>query len=253
MANLGTLKVAWLFPDTFCLYGDRGNMLAFEAIAKKAGLDVTFDRVDFETKSFNPMDYDFIYCPPGEISAQLDVMKWLEPYKEGLVEYINSGRPLLVTGTSQVMFGKKVKRLDGSEPELLGIIDCEYKEKEYIYGDDLYFTTNYDGEDMVIIGSQIQMVDIFTKEKPFGLITYGYGNTGKTREEGSIVKNAIFTNCLGPILVLTPWLTKKIILLALKNKGIGLADFELDMDLEKKAIESKIEFIKEKGKELPIY
>ena len=61
------LKIAWLFPDTLYLHGERGNILALQRIAAQKGLETAVDRIDFETEGFQPMDYDIIFCPPGEI------------------------------------------------------------------------------------------------------------------------------------------------------------------------------------------
>jgi CobQ-like glutamine amidotransferase family enzyme len=81
------------------------------------------------------------------------------------------------------------------------------------------------------------MMDVESREKPFGQLMYGFGNTGKDRKEGSVKGNSIFTNTLGPILVLNPWLTKKIVMLC-----TGCEDFDFDMSLEHKSLETKKQF-----------
>ena len=88
------------------------------------------------------------------------------------------------------------------------------------------------------------MMDVDSREKPFGQLMYGFGNTGKDRNEGSVKGNSIFTNTLGPILVLNPWLTKKIVQICLKNAGTAEADFDFDFDmtLELKSLETKKQF-----------
>ena len=237
------LKIAWLFPDILFLHGERGNILAFQRMAEAVGIDVNVDRIDFETEEFSPLAYDFIFCPPGEISAFPAIVEWLKPYEEDLRTFIEEGRVLLVTGTSQCIFGKKTERENGSALEGLGLIDCQYKERKTVYGDDLYYTTCYgDEEEMEIFGSQIQMMDIESQEKPFGRLIYGFGNSGTDREEGVRKNNSIFTNTLGPIFVLNPWLTRKIVLKCIKNIGIEMKEFPIDMSLEKKSLETKKEF-----------
>ncbi len=238
-----TIRAAWLFPDILYIHGERGNLLALQRIAGFAGAEVVIDRVDFDTEGFDPMNYDFIFCPPGEIASFAAVVEWLKPYKEGLQQFVDEGRVMLVTGTSQCIFGGRTVREDGTVVEGLGLIDCDFTERKMVYGDDLYFKTGYgcgaDEEPMEIFGSQIQMMDVDSREEAFGCLEYGFGNTGKDRKEGSVKNNSIFTNTLGPIFVLNPWLTKKIVVKCLWNIGIEIEDFDFDVSLERKSLETK--------------
>ena len=40
------INIAWLYPDTLNLHGDRGNIMAFERVAAMLGADVTITRID---------------------------------------------------------------------------------------------------------------------------------------------------------------------------------------------------------------
>ncbi len=238
-----TLKAAWLFPDILYLHGERGNLLALKRIAKAGGIDVTVEAIDDLTENFEPMDYDIIFCPPGEIASLPRLINWLTPYRDSLAAFIDKGRVLVVTGTSQCIFGKETLRQDGSGFSGLGLIDCDFKERAAVYGDDLYFTTKYgDNEELEIFGSQIQMMDVESREKPFGMLKYGFGNTGNDKNEGVLKKNSIFSNTLGPIFVLNPWLTKKIVLQCSENSGIEINEFPLDMSIELDSLATKKEF-----------
>ena len=99
-----------------------------------------------------------------------------------------------------------------------------------------------EGETMEIFGSQIQMMDVESREAPFGILKYGFGNSGEDRNEGSLKMNSIFTNTLGPIFVLNPWLTKKIVVQCLCNIGVEIEEFNFDVSLEKKSLETKTMF-----------
>lgn len=239
------LRAAWLFPDILYLHGERGNILAFQRIAAFAGAEVEVDRIDLDSEGFDPMHYDFIFCPPGEIASFPVLTEWLQTYRDKLEAYIAEGRVLLVTGTSQCIFGGRTIREDGTEMAGLGLIDCDFKERKLVYGDDLYFETGYgceEGETMEIFGSQIQMMDVDSREMPFGTLKYGFGNSGEDRKEGSVKNNSIFTNTLGPIFVLNPWLTKKIVVKCLCNIGVEIEEFDFDVSLEKKSLETKTVF-----------
>ena len=240
------LKIGWLFPNTFNLHGDRGNILAMKAEAIRRGYAVEVVKITLDTQDFNPMDYDFLFCAPGEMVHFPEIIRFLTPYKKALIDYIEN-RPLLVTGTSIALFGEEIICSEEYTIPGLGILKIQCFENKAVYGDDLFFTCNYNGKEMSIIGSQIQMMNLeILEEKPFGHLNYGYGNTGKTKLEGVVSGKGMFTNTLGPILVCNPWLTEEIVNLIEVNKNISLCQVKRDNTLEKKSLITKVEFIKNK-------
>lgn len=251
---MNTLKTAWLFPDTLYLHGERGNILALERYAKLAGFEVRTDKVDFDTEGFSPMDYDIIFCPPGEITSFPEILKWLKPHADEFAAFIEAGRPMLVTGTSVALWCRSVKRTDGSSFEGMGLLAADAVEKETVYGDDLYYSCVYNGAAFEVIGCQIQMADFINDgETPWGKLFYGYGNTGKDREEGFVRKNAVFTNTLAPLLAVHPDLAAEFIKASAAAKGadaeklaqIGEAAAR-DHTLAEKSFATKKEFIETK-------
>ena len=239
-----TMKAAWLFPDILFLHGERGNIMALKRMASLAGIELEVERIDFNSSDFDPMEYGIIFCPPGEIASFGTVIDKLKPYCGKFREFIESGRVLIAVGTGICIFGKDTRREDKSIIDGLGLIDCNFEERKYVYGDDIYFNENYSGVNEECFGVQIQMIDVISQEeKPFGKLLYGFGNTGKDRNEGVIKNNSIFTNVLGPLLVLNPWLTKTIVKKASESVGIKFNEFDIDMSLERKSLESKKEFV----------
>lgn len=244
---MNKMNIAWLFPDTLYIHGERGNILALERFAKMAGMEPVIEKIDFDTEGFSPMNYDIIFCPPGELVSYPVILEWLKPFKAEFEAFIESGKALIVTGTSIALWGETVKRCDGSSFEGMGLLKVDTNENEKVYGDDNYFTCKYNGVDIEIIGNQIQMADFINKgEQAFGHLHYGYGNTGKDREEGFQQKNSIFTNTLAPMLVANPKLTMEIIKAAAAAKGVDVANFDFDDELEQKSFATKKEFIETK-------
>lgn len=238
------LNIAWLFPDTLYLHGERGNILALERFARLGGFEPVTSKIDFLTEDFNPMNYDVIFCPPGEIVSFPAVVKKLSEVKKELNEFIASGRILIATGTSMAIWCRNVKRTDGTSFDAMGFVDASVVENEAVYGDDNYFKCTYNGRELELIGNQIQMADFINEgAEPFGELIYGYGNTGKDREEGFIINNSIFTNSLGPLLVTNPLLTIEIIKVCAANKGIENLEIEFDTELEDKSFDTKKDFI----------
>lgn len=247
-----TLKVGWMFPDTLYLHGDRGNVLALKHMGEAVGYTVEIEKIDFDTEDFTPMEYDFLFCSPGEIASFSSIIDFLEPYELSLRGFIQAGRPLLVTGTSMALWGNEITREDSSILKGLGIIDLDTKENKAVYGDDIYFSCALNGTDMEIIGNQIQMADfiLIGDDAPLGKVIYGYGNNGSDLNEGLQIKNAVFTNTLGPILVCNPWMTEAFIRIIAENQDEALGDFSINMDLERQSFTSKKEFILSKTTQL---
>lgn len=241
-----SLKIGWLFPNTFNLHGERGNILAMKAEGIRRGYAVELHKITLDTQDFNPMDYDFIFCAPGEMVHFHEIIRFLTPYKKELIAYIEN-RPMLVTGTSIGLFGEEITRSEEYSIAGLGILKIKCHENKAVYGDDLFFTCHYNDKEMSIIGSQIQMMNLeILEEPPFGHLKYGYGNTGKTKQEGVINGKGIFTNTLGPVLVCNPWLTEEIVNLIEANKNISLCQIKRDNTLEEKSLSTKVDFIKNK-------
>lgn len=248
---MSNFEIGWLFPDTMFLHGDRGNVLALAKYAELLGFSNSVTKIDFETKDFDPYDYDVLFMAPGEISSIPDIAEWMEPYRDKLASFVEEGHPLVVTGTSIGLFCENVVRADGEVIKGLGIIKSDMREREMVYGDDVLFKCEYNGVKMEIVGSQISMADIVIGcEIPFGELEYGYGNTGKDKNEGIIKENSIFTNALGPVLVTDPWLTVEIIRAAAGKNGKEPGELNYDFELERKSFDLKKKYNLEKETKL---
>lgn len=236
------INVLWMYPDILNLHGERANAKAFELIGNKLGLKVNIDRLDNIDDKVDFDKYDVLLFNAGqlkEIEVISDIMK---NQIDELNKYINDKKVILVTGTTGALFSNNISRLDDSSFKGLNIFDADIKEKEYVYGDDIYFKFN----DMEIIGPQIQMIDIDIKnEKPLAKTIYGYGNNN-TGYEGMIKNNVIFTNTLGPVLVKNPWLCEYIFDLVIENKNLKVKKKKVEYDLENKSLDSSKEFINKK-------
>ena len=254
------INIAWMYPDTLYLHGERGNLMALVRYAMELGLAPHVRRIDLGTKDFDPMQYDILFFGPGEISSFKSVMADIGGYRRSIAEYISSGRILIATGTTMSMFGEKITRFSpdaedgiGEVIEGLCVIPAESWEREYVFGDDLDIRAEYGGYSMELIGNQIQMADIKFAESAqynrFGSVIYGRGNNGEDNMEGIVHGNSIFTNMLGPILVSNPWLTLRIIRAAAETKGIIIEAEDPAYDLEIKSFALKKEFIESKKKQ----
>ena len=219
MAN--TLNITWLYPDLLNLHGDRGNLMAFQKVGNKMGLDVKIHRIDTFAQNIDFENSDIIFMNAGELKTVSSIVENIKKYGSAVYDFVEAGKPLIAIGTTGAVLIDSTKRNNGTTVEGLGIIHAEAVERKEIYGDDLHFCLNEDS-DFELMAVQIHLVDFFLKNEndALGKLIYGKGNNDTDSTEGGKYKNAIFTNALGPVFVKNPWYTEKIINEALKAKGL---------------------------------
>lgn len=244
-----TLNITWLYPDLLNLHGDRGNIMAFERIGKKMGLEVNVNRVDTFSQPIDFENSDIIFMNAGELKSVKSVVENIKKYGNAIYDFIESGKPVIAIGTTGAVMIDKTIRSDGSVIEGLGVIHAEATERKAIYGDDLHFCLDED-KDFELMAVQIHLIDFTLKDKKdaLGTLIYGKGNNDNDMTEGGKYKNAIFTNALGPVFVKNPWYTEKIINEALKAKGETPAEpvEESFYSLERNSFKAIHSFIKQK-------
>lgn len=234
------ITVGWMYPNLLNLHGERGSVQALVHIGKKMGVYVNVVRIeDFDDPI--PLDeLDLLLFLPGEIETFRHLIPALR--SQPLSDYLENGGYALAIGTTGLLFGKSITRVDGSVLEALGYLDMTAKERKFVWGDDLHFRLN--GSEMELVGSQIMMADVDARV-PLGTTIYGRGNNN-TGSEGARSKNLIYTNCLGPLLVKNPWFGEQLIRDILRRKNIEL-EVNVDHSLAVDSFNATIDFIKKKS------
>ena len=126
------LNLEWLYPDMLNLHGDRGNIQAFEKIAKKLGLDANIKKVDDFEEKIDFENTDIILVNPGELKVIKTVIESLKKQNKYLDEYIQKNKFIILIGTSGAIMAKKTSRLDGTEIEGLGYLNM-YSKRIYTW------------------------------------------------------------------------------------------------------------------------
>lgn len=242
--NEKRINFCYLYPDSFNLHGDRGNVLAFERAANLLGVGFDFQRIE----SFSqPIDFDapdILFVSPGELRTCEGAAKKLADKAEAFKKYIADGKIMIVVGTTIALFAKQTERFDGSLFEGLNLVEAICKERKVTYSNDEVFITSVFGETMEMTGGQIQMIDVeLNGEQPLGEVIYGYGNKHQS-DEGLVRNRFYFTNALGPLFVKNPWFAACLIYEALKLKGFDEEFVMPEFPLEHKSNDEIGRFIK---------
>ena len=189
-----------------------------------------------------------VYMTAGELKCVDKVAAALIRQMDGIKRFIRRGGLLIANGSSGAALAKTVELYDGSIVTGTGLLDMTWKERESVWGDDIWVRTE-DGLD--VIGNQIQVADVTLGEgqKPFGKVVYGRGNNDDG-VEGAVRDGVVYTGVLGPLLTKNPHLTSSLVEAAATLAGVkvGRKLAPEDIIIEEKSAEYIKAFMKDKMK-----
>lgn len=201
------ITIEILFPEFCNLYGDISNMKYLKKCMPKANfIETAFD----EEPAFNNEKVNFIYLGPMTENRQEKVIQKLKPYKEKIEELIKENVIFLITGNAIEIFGKYIENEDGSKIEALGIFDT-YAKRDMLHRHNSIFVGTW--EDIELVGFKSQFTFSYgeNSENYFAKAEKGIGLNKESNLEGIQKNNFIATYLIGPILILNPYFTEKLI------------------------------------------
>lgn len=201
------LKIEILFPEFCNLYGDISNMKYLKKCLPNANfIETAFD----EEPSFVKEKVNFIYLGPMTENMQEKVITKLKPYKERIEELIEENVIFLITGNAIEIFGKYIENEDGSKIEALGIFDI-YAKRDILHRHNSIFIGKWESIDIVGFKSQFTFAYGNNEENYFAKVEKGIGLNKESKLEGIMKNNFIGTYLIGPILILNPLFTEKLL------------------------------------------
>ena len=211
------LNIEILFPEFCNLYGDISNMKYLKKCMPKANFyETAFD----EEPVFVKEKVNFIYLGPMTEKMQEKVIKKLMPYTDRIKELIEQDVIFLITGNAIEIFGKYIENEDGSKIEGLNIFNI-YAKRDMLHRHNSIFLGNW--EDVKIVGFKSQFTFAYGNNEDiyFANVEKGIGLNKESKLEGIKEHNFIGTYLIGPILILNPLFTRKLI------EKMGIKDFKL--------------------------
>ena len=201
------LKIEILFPEFCNLYGDISNMKYLKKCLPNANfIETAFD----EEPSFVKEKVNFIYLGPMTENMQEKVITKLKPYKERIEELIEENVIFLITGNAIEIFGKYIENEDESKIESLGIFDI-YAKRDMLHRHNSIFIGKWESIDIVGFKSQFTFAYGNNEENYFAKVEKGIGLNKESKLEGIMKNNFIGTYIIGPILILNPLFTEKLL------------------------------------------
>jgi len=242
------LHILWLYPDVLNIHGGRGDVMAFLHMCDLMDIPVEIRRLDDLKAEADWSWPHIVYMTAGELKCVDKVAAALIRQMDGIKKFIRRGGLLIANGSSGAALAKTVELYDGSIVTGTGLLDMAWKERESVWGDDIWVRTE-DGLD--VIGNQIQVADVTLGEgqKPFGKVVYGRGNNDDG-VEGAVSDGVVYTGVLGPLLTKNPHLTSGLVEAAATLAGVKVGQklAPEDIGIEEKSAEYIKAFMKDKMK-----
>lgn len=202
-----SIVIEELFSEVCNLFGDSGNMRYLKLCLPEARYINTALN---EKPYFVSHDVNMIYMGPMTENTQKLVIERLKPYKERIGELIEKGVIFLMTGNSHEVFGKKITDVSDEVVEGLGLNDF-YAERNMMKRFSGLVLGNYEDIEIAAFRAQFTEGFIDTDLTPFVKMTKGVPMNKKEFIEGYVKNNFYGTYLLGPLLILNPYFTKKLL------------------------------------------
>ena len=214
------MKIEILFPEFCNLFGDMYNM----KYLKMCVPDAKFIETAIEDEpAFTNEDVDLIYLGPMTENTQEKVIEKLEPYREKIVELINKNVVFLFTGNALEVLGKYIENEDGTKIQALGIFDV-YAKRDMFHRHNSFLIGKYEDIDIIGFKSQFTMMYGNNSEMPFLQVEKGIGINKESKLEGIKKNNFIGTYLIGPLLIMNPKFTKKVLETLGVNTDVALKE-----------------------------
>lgn len=201
------MRIEILFPEFCNLFGDMYNMKYLKMCLPDAEfIETALD----EVPRFVNEDVNLIYLGPMTENTQEKVINRLLPYKQRIEELIDKNVVFLFTGNAVEVLGKYIENEDGTKIDGLGIFDV-YSKRDMMHRHNSYLIGKYEDIEMVGFKSQFTMMYGNNSDSYFIEVEKGIGINKDSKLEGIKKNNFIGTYLIGPILILNPLFTKKLI------------------------------------------
>ncbi|MFX4261801.1 type 1 glutamine amidotransferase [Pelotomaculum propionicicum] len=229
------ISACHLYPDLLNLYGDRGNVIAFQKRCQWRNIPVqVINKSLGENMDFNK--YDFVFLGGGSDREQnliaADLMKRRDQFKEA----VENGLVVLAICGGYQLLGRYYLTGDGRRIPGLDILDLYTRAGDTRLVGNAVIEMVQDGRRVKVVGFENHSGQTtLGKIKPLGKVLYGKGNNGRDGLEGARYKNVFCSYLHGPLLPKNARLTDYLIRLALRRRDVDLELKPLDDIFEERA------------------
>lgn len=211
------IRICHLYGNLLNTYGDNGNLLMLQYMAKKLGHSVETTLISLKD-DFVAEDFDLLFIGGGQDHEQKVIAKDLPSKREALTRFIDSGGCGLAICGGYQLLGQYYETADGEKIEGLGALPhYTLRQIDNRFIGDIEIHNDNFGEIYLGFENHNGRTFLGDGELPLGHVVQGFGNNGEDQTEGAIYKNIFCSYFHGPLLVRNQHLAKRIIETAVKN------------------------------------
>lgn len=209
------ITILHLYSAELNIYGDRGNIITLEQRLKWRGFEPEVVRAGVGDRPAISKA-DIIFGGGGQDRGQIAVGRDLQRHGAALHKAAEAGVPMLtICGTYQ-LFGRGFTTLEGTEIPGIGLFAARtVGSHQRMIGNvvvdsplgRLVGFENHSGRTILEEG-----------QAPLGSVARGFGNDGRSGQEGAVLKNVYGTYLHGPVLPKNPALADALILAAVSRR-----------------------------------
>ena len=213
------LRICHLYGNLLNTYGDNGNLLMLQYLARKRGLEVETTLVSLK-EAFDPDAFDLLFIGGGQDHEQMVIAKDLPSKRDALVAYIERGGAGLAICGGYQLLGQYYETTVGQRVEGLGALPHYTLRQENLqrFIGDIEIHNDTFGETYLGFENHNGRTFLGEGEVPLGRVVSGHGNNGEDGAEGAIYKNMFCSYFHGPLLVRNRHLAERLISTALEGK-----------------------------------
>lgn len=253
-SNSYSLTLGWLYPELMSTYGDRGNIIVLQKIAKDNHIELDILRINQTSDPRLLTSCDLLFMGGAQDLQQEIVNSDLIQNKgEILKAKIEEGTPgLYICGAYQFL-GRYYKDSYGTKIPGLGVFDLyteSSKTKPRLIGNIIISpppaSLNLKLKALHFVGFENHGGRTYLADnaQSFATVVEGYGNNGEDKTEGIHYKNSIGTYLHGPILPSNPELAVYLLQVALKRKYEGPFEIKFNGKLAQAARSNMLQRLK---------
>lgn len=235
------ITICWLYPELMNLYGDRGNVIVLEQRSRWHGLEPVVHHVSLgQSVAFT--DFDIVMMGGGQDREQAIITEDFARQKgTSLAEAVSDGVAVLAVCGGYQLMGRHYKTHKGDVMNGLGIFDIWTEASSDRMIGNVVVESDLFGGTKTIVGFENHSGKTYlgSSARPLGKVIRGFGNNGKDRNEGVVLRNSVGTYLHGSILPKNPHLADWLIQRAIERRyGPDVRLGTLNDELEQRAHEA---------------
>ncbi|MDT2801108.1 adenosylcobyric acid synthase [Vagococcus lutrae] len=213
-----SLNVCHLYGNLLNTYGDNGNLLVLDYLARQANIDFHSEIISID-EELDETQYDLFFFGGGQDFEQTIVSRDIPRKAEAIKRFIEDDGVMLAICGGYQLLGHYYMGADGQKIKGISAIDYyTLSQDNNRFIGDVRIVNEVFNEEYVGFENHNGMTFLGEGLQPLGRVIEGYGNNGQDQTEGVHYRNTFGSYFHGPILARNLNLAKRILITALEKK-----------------------------------